>query len=123
MPSNPKVDAFMQALDHPFKAELAALRAMILGVSPEIQEDIKWQCPTFEYRGTMASLVVRTKKAAHLMFHRGTLLDDPTGILEGDGPQVRKVLFDSLDSIADRQPVITGLVESWMQVQATAKRR
>ncbi|MBM3516406.1 MAG: DUF1801 domain-containing protein [Alphaproteobacteria bacterium] len=67
MPRNPKVDAFFAALDHPRRAELAALRDIILAADTAIEEDIKWQCPTFSYKGTLASLVVRTKKVAQVM--------------------------------------------------------
>jgi len=41
------VDAFMAALDHPFKVEIEAIRQAILGADPRIREGIKWNAPSF----------------------------------------------------------------------------
>jgi hypothetical protein len=45
------VEAFMDRLDHPFKAEVQKLREIIKGVSPDITEQIKWNAPTFSHDG------------------------------------------------------------------------
>ena len=39
-----KVDAYMQALEHPLKAEMEAVRAIILGAHPGVTEG---ECPHF----------------------------------------------------------------------------
>ena len=46
------VDEYMAALDHPFKAEVEALRAIIKGVNPNITEQVKWNSPSYRYKGT-----------------------------------------------------------------------
>jgi len=46
------VDEYMAALDHPFKAEVEALRAIIKGVNPNITEQVKWNAPSYRYKGT-----------------------------------------------------------------------
>jgi len=42
MDTSRAVDEFMAGLDHPFKAEIEAIRAAILGVDSAIAEGIKW---------------------------------------------------------------------------------
>ena len=44
-----QVDAFMAALDHPFKAEAQVVRDIIKGVHPGITEEVKWKAPSFSY--------------------------------------------------------------------------
>jgi hypothetical protein len=51
----------MATLEHPYKAEVAALREIILGVSDDITETIKWNAPTFSYKGYIASFNLHSK--------------------------------------------------------------
>jgi uncharacterized protein YdhG (YjbR/CyaY superfamily) len=44
-----RVDEFLDKLDHPFKAEVQALREIIKGVNRHITEQIKWNAPSFSY--------------------------------------------------------------------------
>lgn len=36
----------MNALDHPRKPEIAALRALIRGLDPALNEGVKWNAPS-----------------------------------------------------------------------------
>ena len=62
---------------------------MILDADPRVTETIKWQAPTFMYRGNIASFYPKTKTHVSLMFHTGASLRDPTCVLEGDGDTSR----------------------------------
>jgi uncharacterized protein YdhG (YjbR/CyaY superfamily) len=53
-----EVDAFMAKLDHPFKAEVQAVREIIKGVNPHITEQIKWNAPSFSYKDYLATFLV-----------------------------------------------------------------
>lgn len=46
----------MTNLNHPYKAEIERLREIILGASSKIEEDIKWKCPTFMYKGNIRGI-------------------------------------------------------------------
>jgi len=46
-----QVDEFMDKLDHPFKAEVQMIREIIKKVNKEITEQIKWNAPSFSYKG------------------------------------------------------------------------
>jgi hypothetical protein len=42
-----KVDEFLENLSHPLKAEIEAVRSIIKGVNKNINEEIKWNAPSF----------------------------------------------------------------------------
>ena len=114
---NAEVDAFMRSLRHPLKSELALLREIVVTASPKIDESIKWSVPTFTFKGNMASLMVRTKKFAHLVFHEGVTLPDPDRILEGTGAQIRSVKLQSIEDIEHRRHSLQRLVRAWVKLQ------
>jgi hypothetical protein len=116
--SKSEVNAFMKKLEHPFKAELEELRAIIIGVDDRIEESIKWKCPTFSYGGVMASLVVRTKKCAQVMFHKGVLLKKGSGLLWGEGKEVRNANFDDMASIKKSKKKLEALVKEWVVLKS-----
>jgi hypothetical protein len=115
MPRNPTIDAFMNRLDHPLQAELELVRAIILGASDKIEEDIKWSSPTFMYKGNLASMVVRTKKQVQLLFHSGASLPNPAGLLEGDGETVRYANFADMADIKRKRKALETLVRAWVK--------
>ena len=119
MPRNPVVDEFMNSLDHPYKVEIEKLREIILGASNKIEEDIKWKCPTFMYNGNIASLVVRTKQHAQLMFHIGAMLKDDTGLLEGEGQQVRYARFQNMAEVKQKRKALEAVVKQWVKMKST----
>jgi uncharacterized protein YdhG (YjbR/CyaY superfamily) len=47
------------------------IRDIVLGADPRIEETIKWQAPTFTYKGNLASFYPKSKEHASLMFHVG----------------------------------------------------
>ena len=56
-----KVDDFLKKKKHPLNAEIERVREIILGVSNEVEEDIKWNSPTFIYKGNIASYFMNAK--------------------------------------------------------------
>ena len=119
MPRNPVVDEFMTSLNHPYKAEIEKLRAIILGANSKIEEEIKWKCPTFVYKGNLASIVVRTKSHVQLMFHTGAALQDDTGLLEGDGQQVRFARFQNMAQVKQKRKALEAVVTKWVRMKST----
>lgn len=118
MPRNPQVDEYMATLEHPYKSEVAALRGMILGVSDDITEQIKWNGPTFSYKGYLATFNLHSKlgrQVAHLVFHNGIILNDPTGMLEGDYPDRRMVYFKDMVEVEAQADALRALVRDWIE--------
>ncbi|TDC37386.1 DUF1801 domain-containing protein [Micromonospora sp. 15K316] len=113
-----EVDAFMDKLDHPFKAEVELLRESIKAVSPKITEQIKWKAPSFSYRGEyLATFNLWSKERVHLVFHNPLVVDIDSELLEGNYTDGRRMAYfaDMKDAKAKKtelKRIIKQLVKS-----------
>ncbi|MDN5201908.1 DUF1801 domain-containing protein [Fulvivirgaceae bacterium BMA10] len=117
MNKNSKVDDYLSKKAHPMHAEIERVREIILTVNPEIEETIKWNSPTFMYKGNMASYFMNAKKHVSLMFHKGALIKDNTGLLEGDGKETRVAKFSDMQEIESRKSDLEAVVKEWIRMQ------
>ena len=78
------VDAWMAKYENPMKPVVQAVREAILKADARMSETIKWQAPTFMYKGNLASFFPKAKQHASLMFHTGASIP-------GDFPSSRAV--------------------------------
>ena len=117
MAKPPTVDEFMSVLDHPYKAEVQVVREVILGINPGITEQVKWNAPSFSYKGYLATFSLHRREYAMLIFHDGAILDDQDGLLEGTYPDRRMVYFHSLDDVAAKRPRLEAAIREWIAVK------
>ena len=117
MNKNPEVDAYLKKKKHPLDAEIQRVREIILSTDKRIEETIKWNSPTFLYKGNMASYFMNAKKHVSLMFHKGALIKDKTGILEGDAKEGRTAKFVSMADIEKRKKDLQAVVKAWIKFQ------
>src|SRR5215471_15409101 len=110
------VDAFMSQLDHPFKAEVQAVREIIKGVDEKITEEVKWNAPTFSYKGYLATFNLWAKNHVHLVFLNGAILDQTLGILEGNYPDRRMVYFASDEEVRAKKGALVEAVQQWIRL-------
>lgn len=118
--STEKVDEFLAVLDHPFKAEVQAVRDIIKAVHPQITEEIKWKAPSFSYKGYMATFNLWARQHVHLVFHNGAILNQAGGILEGDYVDRRMVYFRSMDEVRAKQTVMETAIREWIAIMDSA---
>ena len=111
---NPEVDAWFEAYDNPQMELVRAVREVILDTDERVTEAIKWQAPTFMFRGNIASFYPKSKQHASLMFHTGASLPDPEGLLEGEGEVSRVAKFLDADDLAAKAEALRGLVRAWL---------
>jgi hypothetical protein len=113
------VDAYMRDLDHPFKAEIEALRAIILGVSPKISERIKWNAPSFFYKEDLGAFHPRATEYAHLvlLFPGGAGVPAKSSLLEGTAKDRREAKFHSLEDIEAKKRALEKLVRDWVALR------
>ncbi|GIH97698.1 MULTISPECIES: DUF1801 domain-containing protein [Planobispora] len=116
MSATQKVDDFLSKLDHPMKAEMEAVRDIIVKANPKIEEDVKWGGPSFAYKEEMATLNPRVKDYVPVIFHKGSLFDDDSGLLEA-GPKGRAYAkFRSMDDIEANRATLEKLVNDWVKM-------
>ena len=86
----------------------------MLDADPRVTETIKWQAPTFVYKGNIASFFPKAKAHASLMFHTGASLPDPEGLLEGEGDTSRVAKFADAADLERKREALQGLVRAWI---------
>ncbi|WP_109211963.1 MULTISPECIES: DUF1801 domain-containing protein [Microbacterium] len=114
MPTSPDVDAWFERYDNPQKALVDAVRRAVLDADPRVSETIKWQAPTFVYKGNIASFYPKTRTHASLMFHTGAMLPDPDGILDGEGDVSRVAKFADQADLDHKRAALQQLVRAWI---------
>ena len=112
-----EVDAFMDELDHPFKAEVQAVRGIIKNVNADITEQIKWKAPSFSYKGYMATFNLWVKQHVHLIFHNGAILSNEGGLLEGDYVDRRMVYFADMNDVFAKKAALENAIREWIRLQ------
>lgn len=109
-----KVTEFIDQLDNPLKKEMNAVREIILSASDKITEDIKWSAPSFAYKDNMATFNPRAKKFVNLTFHKGSLIEDNSGILEGEQKEARVARFHSMEEVLEKKEALESVVKKWV---------
>ncbi len=82
-----------------------------------MEEVIKWSSPTFIYKGNIASYFMNAKKFVSLMFHKGALIKDKTGLLQGDGKEVRHARFQDIDDIGKKEDALRSVIKAWIEMK------
>jgi len=95
-----EVNEFLDGLKHAFKAEVQAIRDIVNGVNKNITEQIKWNAPSFSYKGvSMATFNLHAKGRVHLVFHHPAIAKVQSDIMEGGYPNRRMVYFADLKDV------------------------
>ena len=114
---NPKVDQWFESYNNPLKDLVNQVREIILATDERITEDIKWQAPTFIYKGNIASFFPKSKKNVSLMFHKGAAIDNPDGLLEGEGKISRVARFYDAQDIEKKKTALETIIKNWINLQ------
>ena len=88
-------------------------RDIMLAADDRITECIKWQAPTFVYKGNLATFNPRSKKHISLVFHTGAEIPGQHPHLDGDGPQTRTMKFAEMEEIEARKSALEAVVKAW----------
>jgi len=109
------VDAWFATRQHPRLELMQAIREVILAADPRISEALKWQTPTFAYRGNIVSINPQAKAYVSLLFHRGATISGEHPILEGGGDVARYARIDSATDLAARRQELVAVVRAWCE--------
>lgn len=115
MTDTEQVTAYMEALEHPLKAEIEALRKIIKETDTRISERIKWKAPSYYCKEDFLTFNHRMQDKVHLIFHNEAIPKIKSVILEGNYKDRRMVYFkDMTDVLAKKtelQRIIAELLE------------
>lgn len=130
-----EVDLFVRALKHSMTPELESIRQLIRGVSPTINEGIKWNSPSFRTTDWFATVNVvgggrpprpGDPPALRLVLHAGAKvkassaeglkIEDPTGLLQwlaGDRAMVMLTPKNSKEW-KDQLAALKKIIKQWI---------
>jgi hypothetical protein len=100
--SSSELDSWFAAAPPAQRAILAKLRALVKSSAPGVVEEIKWSRPCYSTTNGLFCYLQSTKNHVTLGFQKGALLDDPAGLLEGSGKELRHLKLQNLADIDER---------------------
>ncbi|WP_437973104.1 DUF1801 domain-containing protein [Sorangium sp. So ce295] len=122
---SPAVVAFLRELEHPRKEAIVALRQIILGVSPAIREEIKWNAPSFRTTEHFATFNLRAKDRVRLILHlgakvkdtaaKGLEIADPAGLLEWLAKDRCLVTFTDGEDVQAKRAALESVLRAWLR--------
>ena len=117
------VDAYLDELQHARKAEVAALRLVILSAVPDLVERIKWNAPSFGL-GDDDRITMRLHPGdrLQLILHRGAKagaddffrFEDPDRLIAWAAPDRGVVTFKDADDLASKSAALSEALRRWV---------
>ena len=123
------IPAFIAALDHPRRAEIEAVRALILGADPWVREEVKWNAPSFFIDEHFATFKLRPAATVQVVLHTGAKVrpdagpvaaDDPAGLLAWAAPDRCVATFKDAADVEARGDAFVSIVRQWIAQTAGA---
>ena len=122
------VTEHIQKLGKPYSDTIETIRQIILSVDKEIGEQIKWNSPSFFYKGVMKTfdpkeykrdIVVvnfRNNKIL-LVFPTGAIINNKSGLLEGDYKDGRRLVnFTDLNDVKAKEKALKNVLRQWLNL-------
>ena len=109
---DPAVDAFVTGAST-WRDETAKLREILLDCG--LDEALKWRKPCYSFGGGKVAIIQGFKHQCSLMFFKGTLLEDPHGVLVSPGENSQaamRIEFPSIDRLRALEPVVREYVRA-----------
>ncbi len=120
--TNPKVDAYVSRA-RKWQDETKKLRAILLDCG--LGEELKWGKPCYTFEDSNLAIIQGFKDHCSLMFFKGTLLDDPDGVLVRPGENSRAQMraeFTSVRQIDERESVLRTLIHQAKAVEKAGRK-
>jgi len=118
-----EVDEFLATLKHPLKAEIEAVRAIILGADARIHESIKRNAPSFSITDHFATFNLRSQDVVQVVFHRGAkvrarasgpAISDPSGLLKLVANDRCIAVLTDRKQIRSEKGALESIVKQWI---------
>jgi hypothetical protein len=123
-PQSSDVASFLALLVHPRKAEILALRQIILGTDPGIAESIKWNAPSFRTVEDFATMHLRAKDSVGIVLHLGAkkrsdttavTIDDPESLLTWLAKDRAMATFRDMSDVEAKRAAFEAIIRQWIR--------
>lgn len=105
-----KVAEFMEALEHPLKREIEAVRGIIKTADSRIGERIKWNAPSYYYREDLVTFQLRATEHVHLVFHHPSIETIASSLLQGEYKGRRMTYFKNMEEVRNGEEELRRVV-------------
>jgi uncharacterized protein YdeI (YjbR/CyaY-like superfamily) len=115
--TNPKVDFYFRKAKK-WQAELEKLRMIVLDC--QMTEELKWGVPCYMFQKSNIVLIHVFKEYCALLFFKGALLNDPSGILIQQTENVqagRQIRFTSVGEIVEMENILKAYIHEAIEVE------
>ena len=119
---NPKVNAFLKRQDK-WRGEFEKLRGILLDSG--LTEDLKWGQPCYALDGKNVALIHGFKEYCAILFHKGSLLRDPEGVLIQQTKNVqaaRQIRFTSVQDVTRLAKTVKAYVREAIAIERAGLR-
>lgn len=124
------VGEFLEALEHPRKAEIEVLRSLILATDSRVQEEIKWNAPSFFITEHFATFKLQPVETVQLVLHTGAKvrpearaidIDDPAGLLTWAAKDRCIATFTDMNDVETKRSAFTSIIQQWISACFTTR--
>ena len=105
-----QVAVHMEALKHPLKAEVEALRKIIKSADKRISERIKWNAPSYYHLEDMVTFGPIREKIL-LVFHHPFIVKIQSDLLEGDYKDRRLAYFQNMKEVKSNKKELVRILQ------------
>ena len=124
MPKSPIVEHWFRGYESPMKAVVLAVREILHAADPRLEEQLKWQSPTFVLGGGhLASFFPGSRDHARLMFPLGARIPGEHPHLEVSGASSRVMRVRTLAEVEDVRAELTSIVRAWARLRLAESER
>lgn len=123
------ITEFLNDLEPKKKAQVEELRTIILGLGLELEEDIKWNAPSYKYKGVdrITFNLMNKEGKVKLVIHMGASKKE-----NKDAPPVLKnapkfivwnsdirgtISFDGMDDINEKKNDLKSALIDWLKIE------
>lgn len=122
------IEAFIDDLDEGKRVQVETLRGLILSVEPKLEEHIKWNAPSYTYKGEdrITFNLLNKEGTVNLVLHMGALrkedkkaapiLSDTTGMIVWSSDIRGMIRFDSLEDIRSKSEQLRTIIQQWLAI-------
>jgi uncharacterized protein YdeI (YjbR/CyaY-like superfamily) len=112
---NPKIDEYLRKAKK-WQKEMEKLRRISLGCG--LTEELKWGKPCYTLQKSNIVIIQGFKEFCALLFCKGALLNDPSGILKKFGWQAaRRIPFTNVREIVEMEPILKAYIHEAIEAE------
>lgn len=125
------VEDFLDDLDSKKRLQVDALRDLILGIDPQLEEHIKWNAPSYVLDGEdrITFNLMNKQGVVKLVFHMGAtrkedkkgapVMQDRSGLIEWSSDIRGTITFTSNEDVNSNLTTLKETIKGWLSIPST----